>query len=516
MSDPTKDIELLAHVVHNIENACGQQKRHTGLSSLSNAVKQRHADVLDSLAHILVAKERNQVFAVGALLAANQNPPLQIVIAENGSAPPEAKLHLEKIFVQLQNIHDCSLRDGRECSRLAPTFIPVPENEYERALVQLETDILTYSWAKIGYRFSKNGRNQNVIETIREIYGTPVNEREDFNKEDQDHLGRLQSAAFVRDHAILRNLETQVMLLGALLSSSLEPEHTFEARLLLYGLYTSKEALESHLDFVRSWDLYIERNHHVFPRRAPYLTSVSGYLEKEAPSTGNTSSIEKTRSAIKSKAPNTLRWLSKVVSIFEHYLRIADIATSASLSALLLGGPIKISTVKNSSATSEVFSLDSITLRQILVAAKCDMPDKSVDEFVQIGASGEKERETTRTVHCECQLLAHIRAQPAIPYIGLSKLPCTFCAIYFEAYRAATNTPIYTRGSHGKTGDWKCPTLPDTEREAELRPALRAKLLELISTGWTSYRRGSRDSQSTDASDEQTRDRSKSECGLRL
>ncbi|KAJ7675813.1 hypothetical protein DFH06DRAFT_1466605 [Mycena polygramma] len=492
MSDPTEDVELLAYVAHNIENACGQQKRHAGLSSLSDAVKQRHADVLDSLAHILVAKERDQVFAVGALLAANQTPPLQIVIAENRPALPEVKLHLEKIFVHLQNIHD--LRDGRERSRLAPTFIPEPENEYQRAraLVQLETDILTYSWAKIGHRFSKNGRNQNVIKTIKEIYGSPANEREDFSKEDQDHLGRLQSAAFVRDHATLRNLETQVTLLGALLSSNLEPEHTSEARILLYGVYKSKVALETQMDFMRLWDLYIER-----------------YLQKQPPSK-KANSNGKTRSE-QCKTPNTLRWLSKVVSIFEHYLRIADIATSASLSALLLGGPIKISTVKNPPATSEIVPLDSTTMQQILVAAKCDIPDKSIDEFLQISPCGEKEREITRTVHCECQLLAYIHAQPAIPYIGLSKPPCTFCAIYFEAYRAVTNTPIYTCGSHGKTIDWKCPTLPDTEKEAGIGQALRTKLLKVIATGWSTYHRNSKDSQSTGTHNAEIRDTSGSE-----
>ncbi|KAJ6477427.1 hypothetical protein C8R47DRAFT_1140491 [Mycena vitilis] len=505
----TDDVNFLAYIAHSIENACGQEKRYTGLSSFPDKATRRQADILDSLAHILVAKERNQVIAVGALLAPNKIPGLQLVIAENRPVLPEVKPHLENIFVQLQNIHNLSVAAGHKGSRLAPTFNPEPENEYQRALAQLETDILTYSWAKIGHRFSKNGRNENVIETIREIYGLPANEREDFSKEDQDHLGRLQSATFVREHATLRHLESQVVLLGAVLSSDPGPEHTSEARLLLYGIYKSKAALESETDFMRLWDLHIER----------YIDRL---LQKQDPSKKAKKSHSERR-----KTPNTLRWLSKVVSIFEHYLRIADIATSASLSALLLGGPIKTINVGNLSATSEVVSLDSSTLRQVLAAADCEIEDESIAKFFSAQqdvpgtmASSEEnntfERKIIRPVHCECQLLAHIHTQPAIPYIGVSKLSCAFCDIYFEAYRAVTDTLIYTRGSHGQTTDWRSPTLDDAHREAEIRPALRAKLLELISTGWTSYRRGLRDSQSTDASGEETRDTSKTEVVDRL
>ena len=67
----------------------------------------------------------------------------------------------------------------------------------------------------------------------------------------------------------------------------------------------------------------------------------------------------------------------------------------------------------------------------------------------------------TVPVHCECLLLVHLHQQPAVPYIGVSKLSCGFCRMYFAAYREVTRVEFYARGSHGQMGPWALPVLGD-------------------------------------------------------
>ncbi|KAJ7675815.1 hypothetical protein DFH06DRAFT_1170628 [Mycena polygramma] len=249
-------------------------------------------------------------------------------------------------------------------------------------------------------------------------------------------------------------------------------------------LYRAKSALESQKAFVRSWDCYIQ-----------------AYLEK--------------RGAKQPKAPDTMRWLSKVVSICEDYLRISDLATSVTLSNFLLED-VKIVAIPNTPPTPHTTKLDCETMERILLAADCEIAKKSIEELLQLlaqthpdtspSSKDEYQRKTLRLVHCECQLLTKLHNRPAIPYVGVSKRSCAFCATYFAAYRAATNTTICMRSSHGRTAQWTSPTLDDPEVEAEVRNGVASGLLKLIGTAWNDYNRGLLGSQSTVVSREVARD----------
>jgi hypothetical protein len=72
-------------------------------------------------------------------------------------------------------------------------------------------------------------------------------------------------------------------------------------------------------------------------------------------------------------------------------------------------------------------------------------------------------------IHCECYLLAyHFRNKNLFPYdyIGVPKLSCHGCRVYFEAFGRAcadgqiTGTIFHTSGSHNKIyPHWQHPTL---------------------------------------------------------
>lgn len=109
-----------------------------------------------------------------------------------------------------------------------------------------------------------------------------------------------------------------------------------------------------------------------------------------------------------------------------------------------------------------------------------------------------------KLVHCECALLCHLDqlGQAMLPYIGVSKLSCAFCDMYFDCYRRNKESEVRTRGTHGQTTAWMWPDLPD---DGPIRTMfcrkLRLYLQERLEDA-KAQSRASMDSQSTSASDD--------------
>ncbi|KAG0126358.1 hypothetical protein HOY82DRAFT_628352, partial [Tuber indicum] len=69
---------------------------------------------------------------------------------------------------------------------------------------------------------------------------------------------------------------------------------------------------------------------------------------------------------------------------------------------------------------------------------------------------GSRERECP--VYCECGLIQYLQTKhgdswdnvPAFSYIGVSKLSCSACRVWIEAFNELGGPKFYTRGSHGK------------------------------------------------------------------
>lgn len=88
-------------------------------------------------------------------------------------------------------------------------------------------------------------------------------------------------------------------------------------------------------------------------------------------------------------------------------------------------------------------------------------------------------------IHCECALLCYLWAygQTMLPYVGLSKAPCIFCAIYFMAYRDIRGIETSMRATEGQiaAAAWMCPDFPDLpEDAAAFRSQLRERLRQYI------------------------------------
>ena len=50
-----------------------------------------------------------------------------------------------------------------------------------------------------------------------------------------------------------------------------------------------------------------------------------------------------------------------------------------------------------------------------------------------------------------------------LPYIGVSKLSCAFCELYFAAYRDYKGVKAYTHGTRGQATPWMCPASPEDD-----------------------------------------------------
>ena len=84
-------------------------------------------------------------------------------------------------------------------------------------------------------------------------------------------------------------------------------------------------------------------------------------------------------------------------------------------------------------------------------------------------------------VHCECGLIQYLQTKhcdswdnvPAFSYIGVSKLSCSACRVWIEAFNELGGPKFYTRGSHGKWYfPWGMP-MP----EGPLKEKMRKKVL---------------------------------------
>ncbi|KAJ6604182.1 hypothetical protein DFH09DRAFT_300810 [Mycena vulgaris] len=221
------------------------------------------------------------------------------------------------------------------------------------------------------------------------------------------------------------------------------------------------------------------------------------------------------------KIPDVHRWISKVTSICTHFRCVANVTRSQTHRNLL---DMRVIGVNNSGTQSIPVSIDfqgiRDVLRDALESSKSEEKvngatyEKRIIDFLQdlalihrtkLQDDGKLTVSPVSSVHCECVILGAIHNSQAIPYVGVSKLSCSLCQLYFAIYRGeVTGTNIYTRGTHSGTVAWRFPhhnkDLGADADQIELR--FRSSLLDSVATGWKNYigRPNSSSSQSTNRS----------------
>ena len=93
------------------------------------------------------------------------------------------------------------------------------------------------------------------------------------------------------------------------------------------------------------------------------------------------------------------------------------------------------------------------------------------------------------TVHAElAMVIAMVKGEikDVLPYIGVSKLSCTMCSHYIDAFNEVSGAKIVTKGPHGKAyAGWVWPTFPDGDEE--LRRAFLGRVRRQLLSDFEAY-----------------------------
>ncbi|KAJ7497774.1 hypothetical protein FB451DRAFT_1212701 [Mycena latifolia] len=478
MEPDAADPDYLAFIARGLDKANDPHQRRESKSTITDSLLLRQAAVLDSLAYICVSKAEKQVIAIGVESLPTPGPSIRIHVAENRFPLPDVVSHLQDVFSRLHQIHALQppLEAHGKGSPKIPPYIAGPSTDFERGLVDLECVIIKHSWAKTRQRAMNGSRSINFLNTLADVIGLPSHERlNDLDEHERTLLGKLQAGRQAMDVGLFELLERCIRTVIHILGAEATVERAGALRPFLAGLLNVKRELAGQEVFFQVWNEYTY------------------------------SRLENQGVKLK-KYPDAFKWLSKVVSIREHYIRISGIVTSKSLASVFLRG-VDIKPVEHRGPSPTVMSVDTETLGKVLVAAGCE--DDTSGEFAESlrAAQGgvritdnKWELTISPCIHCECAVLAKLHGHPAIPYIGVSKSSCAFCDIYFAAYREATESTFCTRGGRSQTSKWKVPEIADSSLDQEVRNRVCAKLLAKIKKGWFEHNRASLASQSKTAS----------------
>jgi hypothetical protein len=172
------------------------------------------------------------------------------------------------------------------------------------------------------------------------------------------------------------------------------------------------------------------------------------------------------------------RWALKIMSFVISAYRLFILTQSCRLHKTIQGN-FSVQVLSSATTTPYRCRLSSETIRAALNAAVAENRhasgdwDKKCEWFIAEVLGELKEPidadHLTPTVHAElAMIMAMVKGEikDVLPYVGVSKLSCTMCSHYIDAFNEVTGQKIVTKGSRGKAyPGWFWPSLPDRDEE---------------------------------------------------
>ncbi|KAH9846793.1 hypothetical protein C2E23DRAFT_788670 [Lenzites betulinus] len=393
----------------------------------------KNAVVLDAFAQLLVHEGRDQVVAIRAGLNAGH---IELYVSENTVSSSLAVEHLGNICKQLIDIRatieaspnratildaiskrDHILKDGDDTE---PAFA---------SLHALRRSLIRHSIGRIQARFTKLNWPEKVDHVLANIKGPPANTRNDLSSGGLDALGLLQ-----RSDIIQRSVDTFTRAVG-LIRQSIEKGSDYD------------------VDEVHKACMVLDHLGRRIP--AALMVRFDQFLHAYAVRTHHPLQ----------KPPNIAKWLRKVSFVIADYLVLSKILTTPALSALF-GDNVAIHSVLNRPPKRAfVTNLEIEMITTTFAGLGFNVVNfKNIQDL--IGAVHRVANTTKiKHVHCECALLCRLeqRGQAMLPYIGVSKLSCVSCDMFFACHRSIKGSEVRTRGTHGRATAWMWPNLPDDD-----------------------------------------------------
>ncbi|RDX44069.1 hypothetical protein OH76DRAFT_1474561 [Lentinus brumalis] len=449
--------------------------------------------ILDSLACLLVHLPRDHVVAITIL------PPVhaciersKFLIIQNAGVPSVVvRDQLKRIVDHIRSARHLYVDSlGADSSRKSSRLILPAVGRRRESLTPLEAElydceitIIWHCWEKIERRLLKDDRDTTFRELVGDVYGAPAADRQDLDDGERLVLGQLQSQGEAQRNT-LTELATCVQMMDTLLVDKPGPpydagtsENDRKKLVVVRGFITHVYQILSDDEFkhmLQLCDKYLEAQR---LRQA----KISGTPQKSWTVT---------------------RWVTKFVSVRHDFAKILGFVRSRTMSSLLEKDPEILCVPARGQVERRVFEISDTDVRDVLRQAGWD--DLKVEDyqdflerlqsrlaFFQSNESPDEEPPTYHekmAVHCECALLAHLheeaKIRPPIPYVGLSKLSCQLCHLYFDCYSDITGTSVHTRGTHGQLVAWQTPSLlpASAAEDQQLRELLRGQLLRRLVT----------------------------------
>ncbi|CDO75726.1 hypothetical protein BN946_scf184921.g2 [Trametes cinnabarina] len=469
--------------------------------SRDDKLLKRFCPVLDSIARLMIYEPENQVTAVAFRPTSAAHPPT-FVLAQNTGVTDHVVKYITDLVSHLRMVRELYLQDN-SVDKSFPERDDVPVvagNAPLQAELNLgESTAIYHCWNKIKQRFSKDSRDERFRNLVADVLeGVAADQRADCGAEEKRTLRALQSLS-AADHKHLQKVSRRIASIGQFL------EHTRGQPDKGTGAFSEADG----------WVLVgMRMDFHAIGKSmkdAPHLWPLcTDYIRVRCPSEEDMNDDQKaalqalTRQQREAMRPfDVTKWLSKVVSVTADYLVVRSVALSSTMAGALFDNrPLTVVRVPKARAPAKIAEISEEQLKATLV--KVGWADIGNEEYAELvdklrrtlkkstgqtsaasvhSANGTISGRVHPFVHCECALLAHLHDQgmgDIVAYVGVSKLSCWLCAMYFACYREVTGTVINTRGTHGRLVQWQMPALDDPDVGPRLREKMREKLVEKL------------------------------------
>ncbi|RPD60396.1 hypothetical protein L226DRAFT_615863 [Lentinus tigrinus ALCF2SS1-7] len=420
--------------------------------------------VIDSLARLLVDEERGQMFALSILPPSATQQFTRVIVSANKSVPDKALAHvvylLESFYHVRQSVRK---RRGSDDKFTIPKLIPHDSDDsVMSSLAHIEARIYRYSWVKMRRRLTKYACNVAFEQVCDAVTAPDDANRQALSQALEDRELQLQNPMLQEDVGLLRKLIAKLDKQLAGPPSSDEAVH--DVRWTLAGLSSLVATLPD------SDGLF-----------GAFNTIYTEVLQRER--------------------VDFAHWMDKVLSTHKDFRQLVKIASSRTLENILTSTVLASKTTPSAVEPAKV-PISADALRRAL--GSTDVSEEVLKGFL----ANKFYRKNGQTVdidgriHCECAVLVELDKQwrageAIIPFIGMSKLSCSLCAYYFDAYREVTPQNIRTRGSRDEMVAWRCPTLEDEIDDEAVRKKLCVRLKTLLFDKVQAY-----EARSTTASDD--------------
>ncbi|OJD11158.1 hypothetical protein AJ78_08012 [Emergomyces pasteurianus Ep9510] len=413
----------------------------------------RTAKILNAIATILVRRPRGGVFAVGARIIHSDDPQkgsVQLFLAGNNNIPNETKRHLEDVW---QIMQEMALENRKKLARhsrmrrqtyfkvTSPKDIDADATGLSVNYLELMRRVYVHGSKKFLQRLNKL---DSALLEFMEIFRLHVMPKISDNHDDYNLLDEV---AYVQD---------EIEWINTQLKDSEGRDRSHE--LMLSEEFLTRMCKVSTL--IRSFSLSKFTHLDVLNR-----------------------ADERTRKPIS-------RRLKKFVALQFALAQLERFTRSPRFYRILGKKSVEVICVNKSEITVTIPSKTadwSNVLKLALNTSGYEMEKKL--ETVMSKISQSKQKKSTHSVHCECNLLKHFinadfKPRP-VSYIGVSKLSCAACTAVFAAWNDLHhNYQFKIRGSHGKWySPWAAPM--GWENKSVIEEQLYSVIYQKISDWFT-------------------------------